>query len=313
MIARVLRLLLVLQLLAVAGLSWAALRAWQGRPGAPVLALACGLGAPLLVRALITLHHFWLSWRHGSATPPAYRLSAAARWRLVCGEFAATMLASSWSMAWPRLAPAPQVSAADGLPVLLLHGYACNRGYWSRLSRLLTAVGIAHAALDLEPPGAAIDDYAGQVHAALAALGPGPAVIVAHSMGGLVARAYLRRYGAGRVARVITLGTPHHGTVLARLGPGRNAAQMRHASAWLTALAATESRRRRALFTSIYSHHDNIVIPQTSSCLPGAKNIAFGAVGHVALGRAPQILRCVLAEIALATGAARAQQPARRA
>jgi pimeloyl-ACP methyl ester carboxylesterase len=46
-------------------------------------------------------------------------------------------------------------------------------------------------------------------------------------MGGLVARAYLARHGAGRVAKLVTMGSPHHGTSLARLGPclaGRPAA-----------------------------------------------------------------------------------------
>jgi hypothetical protein len=52
-------------------------------------------------------------------------------------------------------------------------------------------------------------------------------------------------------------------------------------------LAARSGREEaaRALITSIYTHHDNIVAPQTSSVLPGARNIAFGGVGHVALGR----------------------------
>ena len=107
-----------------------------------------------------------------------------------------------------------------------------------------------------------------------AAAGAPKLVIVAHSMGGLVARAWLRKHGGARLARVITLGTPHHGTCLASFGVGRNAAQMRRAgpadgleSEWLRALAAGESAATRALVTSIYTHHDNIISPQTSSFL----------------------------------------------
>jgi hypothetical protein len=59
----------------------------------------------------------------------------------------------------------------------------------------------------------------------------------------------------------------------------------------------------RALFTSIFSHHDNIISPQTSSLLPGARNLAFGGIGHVALGRNPRILGTVMRELAaLKTG-----------
>ncbi len=43
--------------------------------------------------------------------------------------------------------------------------------------------------------------------------------IVAHSMGGLVARYYVKRLGGARYVRnLITLGTPHHGTPIALAG-----------------------------------------------------------------------------------------------
>ena len=40
----------------------------------------------------------------------------------------------------------------------------------------------------------------------------GKLVLVTHSMGGLAARAYLKRHGSARVAKLITLACPHHGT-----------------------------------------------------------------------------------------------------
>lgn len=327
MIARLLKLLLLLQLLALAGLY-----RWFVHTGgmAPAAALVLACGVLLGLRALITAHNFGLSRRYGSATPAEYAPRLALRVRLFIEEFFATMLASSWTMLWPRvgwrIAPDPV-----GLPVLLIHGYVCNSGYWLQLSRRLRRARISHYGLDLEPPGAAIEDYAPQVEAAVEELrrrtGSARIVIVAHSMGGLVARAWLRAYGgtvAGeggdmrvgdmrvgdmRVARVITLATPHHGTGLASFGPGRNAAQMRRTSRaadglpgqWLSALATTESIVARTLFTSIFSHHDNIVAPQTSAYLPHAKNLEFGAIGHVAIGRDRRVLDCVLDEIALAS------------
>jgi len=122
--------------------------------------------------------------------------------------------------------------------------------------------------------------------------------IVAHSMGGLVARAWMRVHGMAALARVITLGTPHHGTALARFGLGQNAFQMRPGSAWLRALAQGEDAAARALVTSVYTHHDNIVSPQESSRLPGARNLEFGGVGHVALGSNPRVLAAVMEELA---------------
>lgn len=194
-------------------------------------------------------------------------------------------------------------------PVLLLHGYGCNSGYWSHLTPLLDAADISHAALDLEPMLGAIDDYVPMVERAVATLcaktNAPKVVIIAHSMGGLVARAYMRAHGEARVAHIFTLGTPHFGTSLASKGIGLNAAQMRRSGdpdapecSWLRELGASETAARRALITSIFTHHDNIVAPQTSSVLPGARSIEFGGIGHVAMGRNPRILSRLMQELA---------------
>ena len=310
-----LRLLLLVQ--AAAALALAAC-AWRWFGVSALAAVLLGAGVVLLVRLLINANNFFLSSRSASATPAEFRIKAGARLRLFGEEFAASMLQSSWSM--PRGAPRQVIYPGSTCPpVLMLHGYGCNCGYWAGLTPLLDAAGISHATLDLEPVTGDIDDYVPAVQSACEALcreaGAPKLIIVAHSMGGLVARAWLRAHGVARVARVITLGTPHHGTSLAGFGVGRNAAQMRRARArthaggdegeglenpWLGALAAGESAGTRALITSIYSHHDNIVSPQTSSLLEGARNLAFGGVGHVALGRNRRVLACVMQEIAAA-------------
>ena len=302
-----LRLLLLLQ--AVVALAIGA-TAWRWFGIGRWTALALGAGAVLLVRLLIFSNNFRLSARHASATPVQFRLGAAAWLRLFGEEFAASMLQTWWSM--PRATPR-QVIFSDSAraPVLLLHGYGCNSGYWTHLTKLLDAARISHATLDLAPITGDIDGYVPLVQRAAEQLcaqtGAPKLVIVGHSMGGLVARAWLRAQGTARVARVITLGTPHHGTCLASFGVGRNAAQMRrtgadggHESAWLRALADTESAATCALITSIYSHHDNIIAPQTSSVLAGAHNIALGGVGHVALGRNRVVLAHVMRELGTA-------------
>ncbi len=48
-----------------------------------------------------------------------------------------------------------------------------------------------------------------------------PVVILAHSMGGLIARAYMSQTGGSKVLKLITLGTPHHGSPMAN-GPARD-------------------------------------------------------------------------------------------
>ncbi len=300
-----LRLLLLVQAAAVLAIGGALWRQGTNRWAA----LAAGLGAVLLVRLLINANNFRLSRRSASATPRRFRLGFGARVHLFAEEFGASMLQSSWSM--PRALACQQAFPGSAAPpVLLLHGYGCNSGYWNALTARLCAQRISYATLDLAPITGDIDGYVPQVEAAVDALcartGAPQVVIVAHSMGGLVARAWLRAHGPARVARVITLGTPHHGTCLASFGMGKNAAQMRRSadgaeSAWLRALAAGETAATRALITSLYSHHDNIISPQTSSHLEGARNIEFGGVGHVAMGRNRRVLEQVMQEIAAAS------------
>ena len=295
---RLLRTLLLAQLGAALLVAWA-LNAHAGM--APWQAALAGIGAVALVRLLINMNNFVLAAHFASATPPSFQLGPKARLRLLAEEFKASMLVTSWQV--PRASAATRIHPGSRqVPVLLLHGYGCNSGYWAHLAPLLDAAGISHAGVDLEPIAGSIDGYVPLVEQAVqnlhAQTGAPAVAIVAHSMGGLVARAWMRAHGTARVARVITLGTPHHGTALARFGLGQNAFQMRPGSPWLCALAAGEDAATRALVTSLYTHHDNIVSPQESSRLPGARNLEFGGIGHVALGSNPRVLAAVMQELA---------------
>jgi len=293
-VARILGIIMAVQL-AAAGLFWYFL----SRVLPLDVALVVAVLIVLVVRMAITANNFRLAWRMRSTTPEAHRLDLIGSARLFAQEYVSTLLASSWHMLRHRerlhIALVPR-----GVPVLLVHGYGANGGFWSPLGALLERERISHATVSLEPMTASIDDYAQQIDHALQALraatGAEKIVIVAHSMGGLVSRAYLRRHGAAHIARVITLGTPHHGTGLASFGIGSNAQQMRLSAVWLSQLEA-DDREQRSLFTSIYSYHDNIIAPQSSCHLPGAKNIALGGIGHVALGSHPTVMQRVVAEI----------------
>jgi pimeloyl-ACP methyl ester carboxylesterase len=306
-VTRALQWLLVLELLAGLALGWWLVVPRLFAPTSSSLLLSLwivlgGLLMVLLLRLLITANNFVLALYYRSPCPQS--LSPLGWLRLFGAEFASTLYSSSWSMHHCAFAHRkPQ--QASGLPVLLIHGYVCNSGYWHRFSPLLQQAGIEHFALDLEPVFGDIDDYVPQVAQAVEAIchqsGHRQVIIVAHSMGGLVARAYLRAHGSAQVAHVITVGTPHHGTALAMRGPGRNSRQMEWhngaKSEWLTKLEASETPALRARFTSIFSWHDNIVSPQLSSQLDGANNIGLFGIGHVELAMNRQVQQCTLEAI----------------
>ena len=306
MVARFSRILLALQLFFVIAIAAFAIYAWKGDNR--ILALLLGISAVLLGRFLITANNFFITWLYRSETPEALRITWPQACRMFLGELGATIFSSSWTMAFHRFSKrAPKDPA--GLPVLLIHGYGCNSGYWHPMSKALAKAHITHYAIDLEPVLHDIDGYVSLIHRAVetvcAETGYEKIVIVAHSMGGLASRAYLRDHGSRHIAKVITLGTPHQGTGLANFGAGPNSKQMCWTgnartgtpSDWLRSLAESENDAIRALFVSIYSHHDNIVSPQTSSHLQGASNIEFNGIGHVALGFHPAIQKCVIEEV----------------
>ncbi len=272
-----------------------------------IAALAASAALLALARFGIIVNNYFLS---DALYQPMADGSPVPRLRLAC-----RILQEFWcsTLCWFRLFPTGRpfevrIDGDAGLPVLMLHGYGSNSGFWLPLSRRLRAAGISHAAIDLEPVMAGIDDYAADIERAVQALcratGAPQVILLCHSMGGLAARAWLRACGSARVARVITLGTPHFGSTLAGYGFGRNARQMLTAAgnpeSWIARLDASEDAALRALFVSIYTQHDNIVSPQSSAILPGATQVAFDLVGHVALGLDRSVAERVVAEISSA-------------
>ena len=228
------------------------------------------------------------------ATPAAGRWALLRAWLLEA-------LTCTWVFGW--LQPFAHRQQPDWLPptptgqrgVVLVHGFLCNRGVWLPWLPELRARGHAYVALTLEPAFGSVDDYVAAIDTAMrqvqAATGL-PPVLVGHSMGGLAARAWLRTLAqppAQRVYRILTLGTPHHGTWPARFSHTTNGMQMRLDSPWLQALAASEGAAQRALFSCWYSDCDNIVYPTRSATLDGADNHLLQGLGHVHMVYAPQV------------------------
>ena len=188
-------------------------------------------------------------------------------------------------------------------PVLLIHGYGCNAGIWVPMIGYLWRRGLGNIfTLNLHPKRGDINDYVQQLAARVVRICEttrAPKVIlVGHNMGGLVARAYVERCGGGeRVAKIITVGTPHHGTRLAHLLPGANTAQMRPHSPWLQDLNRDENRRSSIEHVSIYSVHDNVVVPQSSAELGMAKNIPLAGKGHYSLVLSRRVGRLICREV----------------
>ncbi|MCY7308671.1 MAG: alpha/beta fold hydrolase [Rhodoferax sp.] len=201
------------------------------------------------------------------------------------------------SNAWPDRLGVAGAAATGRTGVVFIHGFVCNRGLWNPWLAQLHQSATVFVAVNLEPVFGSIDDYAALIDAAVRRVEKAtgaPVLLVCHSMGGLVARVWLRQYQAdARVQHVVTIGTPHGGTALAQHSYVSNGRQMAVGSAWLEQLRRDESPARASLFTCYYSSCDNIVFPSTSATLDGAQNIFLAGVPHVAMAFAPEVIDAV--------------------
>ncbi|MBU3739046.1 MAG: alpha/beta fold hydrolase, partial [Rhodoferax sp.] len=228
---------------------------------------------------------------------------SAANWlRAGWGELGAAWQVFLLQQPWVLLPPRVRLGRQDRIAVLLVHGYGCNHRVWDGLARRLDEAGHSVLSVDLEPLFCSIDDYALRIDEAVSVLcrasGAHQVALVGHSMGGLAIRAWLRRFGHHRAAVVLTLGTPHAGTYMARGAPTTNGRQMDWQSPWLQALAAGEGPGTRRLMHLAWTHEDNIVFPQDQQCLDGASQVRFEGIGHLQMTRDPDVARWILNELA---------------
>ena len=282
--------------LLLAAVSWAIVCMAAGRPvWAAVGALTILFGYAFFLAAEFTALYF--VQRAGLAPRPSVRQLIAAWWN----EALTAPRVFLWRQPFRATAEPDHLPLAGGATtpgVVLVHGFVCNRGLWNPWMRELRVRGVPFVAVNLEPVFGSIDHYVQIIEDAVArverATGT-PVVLVGHSMGGVAIRAWLARFDAdARVRRVLTIGSPHHGTWLARFGHTINGRQMRLNGAWLAELVLREPPARYAKFSCYFGHCDNIVFPAASGTLPHAENIHVPGTAHVHMTFNPAVFEGLL-------------------
>lgn len=296
MVARRLRMGLAIQALGVVLFAYLMVRFAGIMPAA---AAALSLAALLAAYLLLTLVLFGISWPRSNKAGPGPHPGAVAACRMILAEWLAIF--ALFAIIQPFADSVFSVKRKRGgnakLPILLVHGYACNSALWWWMMPRLRAAGFDADAIDLEPPLGSIEGFADQLHrhieAYLKDCEACELQLVTHSMGGLVARTYLQRYGEARVGKLITLACPHHGTRLAQLGLGQDAREMEPASGFLAALG----EHVPVLAVTIWSAADDFIAPQASAHLDGAKEVWLSGLGHLAFVCSRRVLDIVLQEL----------------
>lgn len=281
--------------------------AWDLASGNPAIAILVHLGLLVATWVGYGLVSTLVTYALASWSVPRSRATLAPPIGVVVRETLAMAVLFALLQPFERLLNPSEARPARGLTrprVLFIHGYFCNRGLWWYHRMGLEAAGYSCSAINLEPPWDGIDAFARQVQQRIEAMRAqtpaAPIVLVAHSMGGLAARAALARPDCAGVAKLITLGTPHHGTMLGHWGIGTCARQMQPGSPWLRKLAQEE--RRAVPLVSVWSEHDNYMAPVDTPLLAGSRTIAMPRHGHLSFALSPSVRRLLVQEVAAVAG-----------
>lgn len=289
--------------LAVQVIAGAALAAWLLPAGGwRWLALPIGLAAPGVTTVTSLALQLIIDACIDPRLPRGGWRNALRVWAI---ESKTSLAAFCWGQPFGDRFPDPPLVRDPARPaVLLVHGYVCNRAIWRPLLESGCLARCNVATVNLEPAFAGIDDYAAPLGAAVDALqrasGAARVTLVCHSMGGLAARAYLRAHPDAPVDRLITIATPHCGTLFAHFGSGRNSRQMRCGSTWLAELAAATTPEQFARQVHIASRDDNLINPRAGLVVDGATSYWLEGVGHLAMVCDPRVWKVLAAELGCA-------------
>jgi alpha-beta hydrolase superfamily lysophospholipase len=108
-----------------------------------------------------------------------------------------------------KAAPLPQ---ANGAPVvMIIPGFMANDATTARLRRSLNAAGYSAHGWGLGRNSRVAPDLFGKLQAQIDRVSPGaPVILIGWSLGGIIAREFAK-HAPGRVAKVVTLGSPFSG------------------------------------------------------------------------------------------------------
>ncbi|MEU3176972.1 alpha/beta fold hydrolase [Streptomyces albidoflavus] len=208
----------------------------------------------------------------------------------------------------PSPSASPRLPLTPPPPIVLLHGFADNRSVFVLLRRALlrdadgtarrrTVVSLNYSPLTCDIRAAA-ESLGRHVEEVRRRTGADRVDVVGHSLGGLIARYHVQRLGGDAVVRtLVTLGTPHSGTRVARPADVHPIVrQMRPGSPVIEELGRP-APGCRTRFVAVRSDLDQIMVPTSTARLDHpdlrVENVLVTGIGHLALPVHPTVTSLV--------------------
>lgn len=234
----------------------------------------------------------------------------------VLGLLTVSVLAMAAAVVVPRLGrsddPVDPVPQDAQPPVLLVPGYGGGTGGLEVLAAALRRTGREVTVVHLAGDGTGdLRAQAAVVQRAVRRTGSRSVDLVGYSAGGVTVRLWFRAYDGGSVARrIVTLGSPHHGTDLAALAhdiaPGRcptACRQLATDSDLLRELDSGDETPAGPRWVSIWTTDDAISTPPDTASLDGALDFSVQQVcpgvqvSHGQLPVSPVVIAMVEAQL----------------
>lgn len=195
-----------------------------------------------------------------------------------------------------------KVGKPNGRPILLIHGYLHDSGAWIYHKRELVKAGFGPIyVLNFKNPFLSITRYVEKVEEMARKIREETdredLILIGHSMGGIVASLYATKVAkAGTVTDVITIGSPLHGTYMAKAGFGKDAKEMRKGSELLKETLTRIEKEGQIRFYFIASKTDQVVIPYSSALmgLNQKREFVLNDIGHVTLLYSPRVSKKII-------------------
>ncbi len=202
--------------------------------------------------------------------------------------------------------PRRPLAAGPGPTVVFIHGHGGSGGGFAFLERALRSEGHQRFASWEYDARGTVEEVAARLAAWAERSIDGEVHVVGHSLGGILARAWLQEHGGRSRARsLVTLSTPHRGLGGLAAVPGAGllplVREVGAGSPLLARLDASAGVLAGLPCLSVVSARDHFVRPAANASFDGARLVTVQHVGHVGVLFSRRVHRLVAEHLRAAT------------
>lgn len=173
-------------------------------------------------------------------------------------------------------------------PIVFVHGYKSGGFFWNTMAGRFAADGWPGSRLDQwsyntsQSNVTTASQLDREIDRVFAATGADEVDVIAHSMGSLASRHYLKNLGgSAHVDAWVSLGGPNHGVQGTEICAGEPPCQeARIGSSFLKALNSGDETPGSARYATWWSPCDIVINPDSTVALSGATNTRTGCLDH---------------------------------